>query len=91
MSRTSCRSSTAARPIPTSRGTSNCSTSRASTIRKVTITERNLRQYRAIFDRFLESVQTYCNTYGIGGTRTSTEIPFDELLLRMMRAAGALA
>ena len=33
----------------------------------------------------------YCNTYGIGGTRTSTEVPFDELLLRMMRAAGALA
>jgi uncharacterized protein (DUF58 family) len=61
------------------------------TIRKVTITERNLRQYRRIFAEFLESVRTYCNTYGIGGTLASTEIPFDELLLRMMRAAGALA
>ena len=61
------------------------------TIRKVTITERNLRQYRRIFDAFLESVRNYCNTYGIGGTLASTEIPFDELLLRMMRAAGALA
>jgi uncharacterized protein (DUF58 family) len=60
------------------------------TIRKVTITERNLRQYRKIFADFLESVRTYCNTYGIGGTLASTEIPFDELLLRMMRAAGAL-
>jgi uncharacterized protein (DUF58 family) len=61
------------------------------TIQKVTITERNLRQYRKIFTDYLESVSRYCNTYGIGGTRSSTEIPFDELLLRMMRAAGALA
>ncbi len=60
-------------------------------IRKVTITERNLRQYRRIFAEFLESVRNYCNTYGIGGTLASTAIPFDELLLRMMRAAGALA
>jgi uncharacterized protein (DUF58 family) len=61
------------------------------TIRKVTISERNLRQYRKIFAAFVESVQTYCNSYGIGGTLAATEIPFDELLLRMMRAAGALA
>jgi uncharacterized protein (DUF58 family) len=63
----------------------------SATIRKVTITERNLRQYRRIFQEFLESVRHYCNTYGIGGTLAATEIPFDELLLRMMRAAGALA
>jgi uncharacterized protein (DUF58 family) len=61
------------------------------TTRKVTVTERNLRQYRKIFADFLESVQSYCNAYGIGGTLAKTEVPFDELLLRMMRAAGALA
>jgi uncharacterized protein (DUF58 family) len=61
------------------------------TIQKVTITERNLRQYRKIFANYIESVGRYCNTYGIGGTRSSTEVPFDELLLRMMRVAGALA
>jgi uncharacterized protein (DUF58 family) len=60
-------------------------------IQKVTITERNLRQYRKIFADYLESVRRYCNTYGIGGTRTATDVPFDELLLRMMRAAGALS
>ncbi len=59
-------------------------------IERVTITERNLRQYRKIFTDFLESVRHYCNTYGIGATRSSTEVPFDELLLRMMRAAEAL-
>ncbi len=61
------------------------------TVRKVTVTERNLRQYRRIFADFLESVTRYCNAYGIGNTRSSTEVPFDELLLRMMRTAGALA
>ena len=45
------------------------------TIRKVTVTERNLRQYRKIFADFLESVARYCNTYGIGGTRSTTEVP----------------
>jgi uncharacterized protein (DUF58 family) len=63
----------------------------SASVRKVTITERNLRQYRKIFAAFLESVRTYCNAYGIGGTLASTDVPFDELLLRMMRAAGALA
>jgi uncharacterized protein (DUF58 family) len=59
-------------------------------VRKVTVTERNLRQYRQIFERFQESVQQYCNTYGLGCTRTSTGIPFDELILKMMRTAGAV-
>src|SRR5262249_40774853 len=61
------------------------------TIRKVTITERNLRQYHRIFADFQESVRRYCSTYGIGGTWTTTDVPFDELLLKMMRAAGAVA
>src|SRR5262249_60791453 len=58
--------------------------------RKVTVTERNLRQYRKLFHDFQESVRHYCNQYGLGCTRTSTEIPFDELILKMMRTAGAV-
>ena len=90
-SRTSSRSTTAARPSPDLKGDLELFDVETGTIRKVTVTERNLRQYRKIFATFLESVQRYCNTYGIGGTLASTEIPFDELLLQMMRAAGALA
>jgi hypothetical protein len=60
-------------------------------VEKVTVTERNLRQYRQVFGAFLESVGRYCATYGIGGTRATTDIPFDDLILRMMREAGALA
>jgi len=58
--------------------------------RKVTVTEKNLRQYRLLFDDFQTSVQRYCNRYGLGCTRTSTEIPFDQLILRMMRQAGSV-
>jgi uncharacterized protein (DUF58 family) len=57
---------------------------------KVTVSERSLRQYRKIFAEFQESVQRYCSNYGLGCTRTSTEIPFDELILKMMRVAGAV-
>ena len=59
-------------------------------LRKVTVTERNLRQYRQIFDKFQESVTRYCNTYGVSCTRTTTDIPYDQWILRMMRAAGAV-
>lgn len=60
------------------------------TARKVTVTERNLRQYRQIFDNFQESLRRYCTNYALGCTRTSTELPFDQLILKMMRAAGAV-
>src|SRR6185312_6356438 len=33
--------------------------------RKVTVTERSLRQYREIFGRYLESVRHYASTYGL--------------------------
>ena len=59
-------------------------------VEKVTVTERNLREYRKIFEAFLESVRAYCTKYGVGGTRSTTDVPFDELILRMMREAGAL-
>ena len=60
-------------------------------VEKVTVTERNLRQYRQIFDDYLERVRQYCRKYGISANRTTTDVPFDELILRMMRSAGAVA
>src|SRR5438270_3100959 len=39
--------------------------------RKVTVTEKNLRQYRRLFDEYQERVQTYCNRHSLGCTRTS--------------------
>ena len=57
-------------------------------IQKVTVTERNLREYRRIFNAFQESVQHYCNAYAVGCTRTTADVPFDDLVLRTMRLAA---
>ena len=58
--------------------------------RKVTVTERSLRQYRQVFHNFQQSLESYCGRYGLGCTRTASEVPFDQLILKMMRSAGAV-
>jgi uncharacterized protein (DUF58 family) len=58
--------------------------------RKVTVTESNLRTYRRIFAEYQQRVATYCRNYGLGCTQSTTQVAFDDLVLRMMRAAGAL-
>ncbi|MFK8112802.1 MAG: DUF58 domain-containing protein [Rubripirellula sp.] len=56
--------------------------------KKVTVTERKLRQYKQLFEQFIEEVETYCRTQGLSHTRTTTDVPFDAVLLRMMRMAA---
>lgn len=56
--------------------------------RKITITERKLKQYQKVFAQFLDRIDTYCRNYSMGCTRTTTDLPFDELILRMMRATA---
>ncbi len=58
---------------------------------KVTVTEKALRAYRRLFDDYQRSVASYCRNYGLGCTQATTEIKFDDLILRMMRVAGAVA
>jgi uncharacterized protein (DUF58 family) len=58
---------------------------------KVTVTEKALRAYRRLFDDYQRSVANYCRNYGLGCTQATTEIKFDDLILRMMRVAGAVA
>jgi hypothetical protein len=61
------------------------------TSRKVTVTEKAVRMYRRLFDDYQKSVASYCRNYGLGCTQATTEIKFDDLILRMMRVAGAVA
>ena len=56
--------------------------------RKLTVTERKLKQYRQLFGEFLTAIETYCRTYSLSCTRSTTDLPFDELIMRMMRASG---
>ncbi|MEQ1903329.1 MAG: DUF58 domain-containing protein [Pirellulaceae bacterium] len=57
-------------------------------LRKITITERKLRQYRTLFEEFLKGIDKYCRDYSMSCSRTTTELPFDELILKMMRATA---
>jgi len=66
----------------------DCETQRE---KKVTVTESRLRQYRRLFAEFLEEVEVYCRTQGLSHIRTTTEVPFDAVLLKMMRAAAVRA
>ena len=58
------------------------------TLRKVTVTEKNLRQYKQIFQEHQKQVQRYCRNYGLSHTQTDTTVKFDDLILKMMRQAG---
>lgn len=58
--------------------------------RKVTVTESNLRTYRKLFMDHQQSVSKYCRNYGLGCTQATSEVTFDDLVLRMMREAGAV-
>ena len=42
--------------------------------RKITVTERKLKQYKQLFNEFLSSIETYCKTYSLSCTRSTTEL-----------------
>ena len=58
-------------------------------IRKVTVTERNMRTYKRLFAEHQTAVRDYCNGYALGCTQSPSTVPFDDLVMRMMRASGA--
>lgn len=58
--------------------------------RTITVTEAAAKQYRRRFEQFVREVEEYCRRYGLSYTRATTDIPYDQVLLRMMRASGAV-
>ncbi|MEJ7591581.1 MAG: DUF58 domain-containing protein [Planctomycetaceae bacterium] len=58
-------------------------------VRKVTVTERNLKLYRQLFADHQTAVREYCCTYNLGCTQSPSVVRFDELIMRMMRESGA--
>ncbi|MBI1928661.1 DUF58 domain-containing protein [Candidatus Poribacteria bacterium] len=57
-------------------------------VRRVTINESRLKRYEALFQQFCEGVERYCIQREIGLVRTTTQLPFDELILRIFRMGG---
>ena len=53
--------------------------------RNVTITPSLLDAYRAEFERYCDGIEDYCGRYQLGYIRTTTDFPFEELVLSVLR------
>ena len=60
------------------------------TRRDVTLSPRALRAYAEAHERFCQQLEQNCRSRGIGYVRASTDIPFDDLVLRLFRMGGIL-
>ncbi len=58
--------------------------------RRRTVTEQHLRDYRRLFDKFLSDARGWCRDHSAGCTTTTADVPFDDLLMKMMRSASVL-
>lgn len=59
--------------------------------RKVTVTEKNLKNYRRLFEQHQSDVREYCRNYGLGCTQSRCQVPFDDLIMHMMRESALQA
>jgi len=57
-------------------------------LRKVTVTEKNVRAYKRLFAEHQAAVRDYSRDHGMRCTQTVATVKFDELVLKMMREAG---
>jgi uncharacterized protein (DUF58 family) len=57
-------------------------------VRMVTINERMLQRYKQLFEQHQVSVREYCHKYGLSCTQSPSIVPFDQLIMSMMRSAA---
>ena len=57
-------------------------------LRPVTINESHLKRYKALFQEYCDDLDRYCIQREIGLVRTTTQSPFEELILRIFRMGG---
>jgi hypothetical protein len=58
--------------------------------REISITPGLLARYKARLDEFCLSLETLANRHGMDYVRTTTDAPFEDLLLKTLRSAGLL-
>jgi uncharacterized protein (DUF58 family) len=59
-------------------------------VRDVTITPALLEKLNAAFHEYDSQIQTYCQSHQVPYFNASTQVPFDELILRVFRQGGFL-
>jgi uncharacterized protein (DUF58 family) len=70
---------------PPLQGTLQIVDSENNTSRDLVVTPSLIEAYRAEFDRYCRGLETYCSRYRLGYVRTETGVPFDELVIRVLR------
>lgn len=58
--------------------------------REISVSQYLLGQYRKALAEFCGSIQALCSHYGMSYIRATTDVPFDDLVLRTLRAGGTL-
>src|SRR2546425_921086 len=53
--------------------------------REITITPSLLAAYRVEYAKYCEAIESYCGKYQLGYVRTTTDFPFEELVLKVFR------
>jgi len=59
--------------------------------REVTVTERQLAEYKKLHQQYCDQLRDYCGARGVAYFRADTAVPFDELVLKIFRAGGFLS
>ena len=59
-------------------------------LRDVTLTESLLRKYRKTFTDYVMNIERFCRSKEIGYVRCSTDVPFQDAIVDMLRRAGLL-
>ena len=56
--------------------------------REISVSPALLRDYQAAVDRFCGGLQGFCRRYGLDYIRTTTSMPFEDLVLKYLRRVG---
>lgn len=60
-------------------------------VRKVTVSEKNMRTYKALFSDHQRAVREFCRRHSFGCVQQPSTAGFDDAILHMMRATGKVA
>lgn len=60
-------------------------------VQDLDVTPAMAHAYRRAYDRYTESLASYCWKYGVGYVATPTELPFEDAILTVFRRGGFLA
>ncbi len=56
--------------------------------KEMSVNPQLLARYQGAFDAFCAEIEAFCHRYGVDYLRTSTALPFEDLMLKYMRQGG---